>query len=163
MADLFETAAAPDADIEVVRLFGPHEDHSLRSAAAALARALPCPALRGALLLRPGRPERVRLDLLRPRDPVRLRATPHRPGAGVRLLECLQIGDHPGSLGQTLGGARAVFAEAFFERGVGGFVCTAWPVNDAAAQNFATATLYGGLLGLPRRLAAMARCRCTAR
>lgn len=33
------------------------------------------------------------------------------------------------------------FAEAFFERGVRNFVCTAWPVNDAAALAFAR-TLY---------------------
>jgi hypothetical protein len=38
-------------------------------------------------------------------------------------------------------------AEAFFERGVANFVCTAWPVDDAAAREFALA-LYAGLLGL---------------
>jgi pimeloyl-ACP methyl ester carboxylesterase len=40
------------------------------------------------------------------------------------------------------------FAESFFARGVGNFVCTAWPVDDSAARIFAT-MLYGGLLGLP--------------
>lgn len=39
------------------------------------------------------------------------------------------------------------FAEAFFERGVSNFVCTAWPVDDRAARDFAL-TLYAGLLGL---------------
>ncbi len=39
------------------------------------------------------------------------------------------------------------FAEAFFERGVSNFVCTAWPVDDAAARTFAL-TLYRNLLGL---------------
>jgi CHAT domain len=39
------------------------------------------------------------------------------------------------------------FAEAFFERGVANFVCTAWPVDDAAARQFAL-TLYCNLLGL---------------
>jgi CHAT domain len=39
------------------------------------------------------------------------------------------------------------FAESFFERGVGNFVCTAWPVDDEAARSFAT-KLYEGLLGL---------------
>ena len=38
------------------------------------------------------------------------------------------------------------FAESFFARGVGNFVCTAWPVDDSAARKFALA-LYGGLLG----------------
>jgi pimeloyl-ACP methyl ester carboxylesterase len=45
------------------------------------------------------------------------------------------------------------FAEAFFKRGVSNFVCTAWPVDDAAAQLFAL-TLYSGLLGLTRSQAA---------
>jgi CHAT domain-containing protein len=39
------------------------------------------------------------------------------------------------------------FAEAFFARGVQNFVCTAWPVNDLAARDFAR-RLYTGLLGL---------------
>jgi hypothetical protein len=41
------------------------------------------------------------------------------------------------------------FAEAFFARGVANFVCTAWPVDDAAARTFAL-TLYAGLLGIER-------------
>jgi pimeloyl-ACP methyl ester carboxylesterase len=40
------------------------------------------------------------------------------------------------------------FAEAFFDRGVSNFVCTAWPVNDLAAREFAS-VLYSRLLGLP--------------
>jgi len=39
------------------------------------------------------------------------------------------------------------FAEAFFERGVANFVCTAWPVGDGAARSFAL-HLYAGLLGM---------------
>jgi hypothetical protein len=39
------------------------------------------------------------------------------------------------------------FAEAFFARGVANFVCTAWPVDDAASRTFAL-TLYEGLLGI---------------
>ena len=41
------------------------------------------------------------------------------------------------------------FAEAFFARGVSNFVCTAWPVDDVAALEFALA-LYGRLLGIER-------------
>lgn len=49
-------------------------------------------------------------------------------------------------------GERAValaptLAESFFERGVSNFVCTAWPVDDRAARDFAL-TLYAHLLGL---------------
>ena len=39
------------------------------------------------------------------------------------------------------------FAEAFFNRGVANFVCTAWPVHDVAARVFAL-TLYSNLLGI---------------
>jgi hypothetical protein len=39
------------------------------------------------------------------------------------------------------------FAEAFFQRGVVNFVCTAWPIDDLAARQFAL-RLYQGLLGL---------------
>jgi CHAT domain len=41
------------------------------------------------------------------------------------------------------------FAEQFFRRGVTNFVCTAWPVDDVAAREFAL-TFYGNLLGLSR-------------
>ncbi|MGI9078299.1 MAG: CHAT domain-containing protein [Gemmatimonadaceae bacterium] len=41
------------------------------------------------------------------------------------------------------------FAEAFFARGVSNFVCTAWPVDDLAAHEFA-ATMYANLLGIAR-------------
>jgi pimeloyl-ACP methyl ester carboxylesterase len=41
------------------------------------------------------------------------------------------------------------FAESFFQRGVANFVCTAWPVDDGAARDFAL-TLYSSLLGLER-------------
>ena len=42
------------------------------------------------------------------------------------------------------------FAEAFFDRGVSNLVCTAWPVNDAAAREFAL-VLYRQLLALPEQ------------
>jgi pimeloyl-ACP methyl ester carboxylesterase len=54
------------------------------------------------------------------------------------------------------------FAEAFFERGVGNFVCTAWPVNDRAARLFAT-RLYGTLLGLDGSSMPMYRAMASAR
>jgi pimeloyl-ACP methyl ester carboxylesterase len=41
------------------------------------------------------------------------------------------------------------FAESFFARGVANFVCTAWPVDDGAAREFAL-ELYSRLLGLQR-------------
>ena len=42
------------------------------------------------------------------------------------------------------------FAEAFFERGVSNFVCTAWLVDDTAAREFAV-QLYSRLLGVEKK------------
>ncbi len=39
------------------------------------------------------------------------------------------------------------FAEAFFARGVANFICTAWPIDDAAALDFSR-RFYRGILGL---------------
>ena len=39
------------------------------------------------------------------------------------------------------------FAEAFFARGVANFICTAWPIDDKAALEFAR-RFYRGILGL---------------
>ncbi len=49
---------------------------------------------------------------------------------------------HPAALGLA-----PAFAEAFFERGVRNFICTAWPVDDSAALRFAVG-FYESLLGL---------------
>jgi pimeloyl-ACP methyl ester carboxylesterase len=69
-------------------------------------------------------------------------------------------------------GARAAalaptFAETFFARGVSNFVCTAWPVGDREARDFAL-TLYAALLGLkfdetklPRALRTDSHCYST--
>lgn len=42
------------------------------------------------------------------------------------------------------------FAEAFFQRGVSNFVCTAWLVDDTAAREFAV-QLYSRLLGVEKK------------
>jgi len=51
-----------------------------------------------------------------------------------------QKGSHSSELAPSL-------AEAFFARGVSNFICTAWPVDDRAARDFAL-TLYASLLGI---------------
>ena len=52
--------------------------------------------------------------------------------------------DRSGSRSDQLAPA---FAEAFFARGVSNFVCTAWPVGDRPARDFAL-SLYAELLGI---------------
>jgi hypothetical protein len=54
------------------------------------------------------------------------------------------------------------FAEAFFARGVGNFICTAWPVDDAAALAFAQ-RVYEGILGLRGETEAMHEAMAAAR
>lgn len=58
-----------------------------------------------------------------------------------------ESGVTPDRSGKRSAGLAPSFAEAFFARGVGNFVCTAWPVDDQAASQFA-ATLYRHLLGI---------------
>lgn len=58
-----------------------------------------------------------------------------------------ESGVTPERAGMRSPGMAPSFAEAFFARGVTNFVCTAWPVDDEAALNFAL-TLYGRLLGV---------------
>jgi pimeloyl-ACP methyl ester carboxylesterase len=58
-----------------------------------------------------------------------------------------ESGITPDRAGHRSVGLAPSFAESFFERGVGNFVCTAWPVDDEAARGFAAA-LYESLLGL---------------
>ena len=47
-------------------------------------------------------------------------------------------------------GSAPTLAASFFARGVGNFVCTAWPIDDGAGLEFAR-VLYSHLLGLEKR------------
>ena len=60
-----------------------------------------------------------------------------------------ESGITPDRADQRQAGLAPSFAEAFFARGVANFVCTAWPISDTAAREFALA-LYRELLGLPQ-------------
>jgi CHAT domain-containing protein len=58
-----------------------------------------------------------------------------------------ESGITPDRADQRSAGLAPSFAEAFFARGVSNFICTAWPVDDAAALAFSL-RVYRGLLGL---------------
>ena len=58
----------------------------------------------------------------------------------------------------TIRGLAPVFAEAFFEKGIANFVCSAWPVGDDAALNFAL-ELYTQLLSAQPMYQAMRSAR----
>ena len=47
-------------------------------------------------------------------------------------------------------GSAPTLAAAFFKRGVGNFVCTAWPITDGGGLEFAS-NLYANLLGLSKQ------------
>lgn len=66
---------------------------------------------------------------------------------GFVFSNACESGITPDRAGKRTAELAPSFAEAFFERGVKNFVCTAWPVDDLAAQLFALA-LYRQLLGL---------------
>jgi hypothetical protein len=68
----------------------------------------------------------------------------------------------PSRADQASRGLAPAFAESFFARGVANFVCTAWPINDDDACQFAV-TLYTCLLGLDGSPDVMWRALCTAR
>ena len=58
-----------------------------------------------------------------------------------------ESGITPDRSGERAAALAPTFAETFFARGVANFICTAWPVGDREARDFAL-TLYADLLGL---------------
>jgi hypothetical protein len=143
----FNTVHAASANrVEVVRMLGPEEATRSKVLRELMNRHLRRAALRGPLRLRHGRPGGVRLAVHRRRAP------------GVNELNRVDripkfVFSNACESGVTGDGERSpaglapTFAEAFFARGVSNFVCTAWPVNDTAARQFAL-ELYSALLGV---------------
>lgn len=58
-----------------------------------------------------------------------------------------ESGITPERAGKRSAALAPTFAETFFARGVANFICTAWPVGDREARDFAL-SLYADLLGL---------------
>ncbi len=67
-----------------------------------------------------------------------------------------------GARPEASGAMAPSFAETFFAKGVGNFVCTAWPVDDDAALAFSR-TLYEAMLGAKASPAPMWRAMREAR
>ncbi len=95
------------------------------------------PASSGFIFSRGGKPDIVTADDLQ------------RIGRVPRFVfaNACESGVLPSRLDRAHSGLAASFAEAFFARGVANFVCTAWPVLDKPAIDFA-GVLYENLLGL---------------
>ncbi len=154
VAQLFEQFKESGANIELVRLFGPSE------------------ATRVAVL---DHLINQRFDLVHYAGHCFFKANdPPRSGwlfSGNQVLSAYELsrvdriprfvfsnacesGITPDRADQRNAGLAPSFAESFFARGVCNFICTAWPVDDAAALAFAS-RFYGGLLGLGRNAEAI--------
>ena len=144
------TRCKPTGDnrVEVVRLLGPRQATRTNVLTRADAALLRRPALRGPLRLRSPTRQRLGLDLLGSRATHGQRAEPDRPHPELRVLERLRVGHHGRRSRARNVELAPSFAEAFFDRGVSNFVCTAWPVNDVAAREFAL-LLYRSSSALP--------------
>lgn len=154
VADLFETfnAAVEDSSdnrVEVVRLFGPYEAtrttvlrHLMLHSYDVLHFAGHClydkenPAASGWIF---SKGERITANELSRIDRV----------PNFVFSNACESGITPDRAGMRSAELAPSFAEQFFGRGVTNFVCTAWPVNDVAAREFAL-VLYAHLLGLSR-------------
>ena len=154
VAQLFEQFKESGANIELVRLFGPSE------------------ATRVAVL---DHLINQRFDLVHYAGHCFFKANdPPRSGwlfTGNQVLSAYELsrvdriprfvfsnacesGITPDRADQRNAGLAPSFAESFFARGVCNFICTAWPVDDAAALAFAS-RFYSGLLGLGRNAEAI--------
>lgn len=154
VADLFESfneVWGPNSEsrVEVVRLLGPSEatrTHVLRHL---MLRSYDVLHFAGHCVYDeedPGRQGWVFTggDLLSPNELNRIDRVPK-----FVFSNACESGITPDRSEERTAGLAPGFAESFFQRGVANFVCTAWPVDDGAALEFAL-RLYSRLLGMER-------------
>ena len=146
VAELFETAAHPS--IEVVRLFGPRQATRTEVLRRLLLERFHVMHFAGHCFYDPADPTASGWifsdgEVLSANELRRIDRVPE-----FVFSNACESGITPDRSGERSAALAPSFAESFFERGVGNFVCTAWPVDDSAARAFAGA-LYAGLLGLP--------------
>lgn len=152
VADLlegFNTAwsGLSDNRVEVVRLFGPREATRTNVLRHLMLRSYDVLHFAGHCVYDPLDPEGSGWiftggERLTARELNRIDRIP-----GFVFSNACESGITPDRSEERSAGLAPSFAEAFFRRGVTNFVCTAWPVDDLAARDFAR-TLYGGLLGV---------------
>jgi hypothetical protein len=153
VADLFEQFNTLHADsknrIEVVRLFGPREATRTAVLRQLMLRSYDVFHFAGHCVFDEAEPsasgwifshgERLSVNELNRIDRI----------PSFVFSNACESGITPDRSGERSAGLAPSFAEAFFARGVSNFVCTAWPVDDLAAREFAL-RLYEGLLGIER-------------
>jgi hypothetical protein len=155
VADIFETfnevwADSTESRVEVVRLFGPNEATRTQVLRHLLLRSYDVLHYAGHCVYDENNPARQGWvfslgdppDLLSPHELNRIDRIPK-----FVFSNACESGITPDRSEERSVGLAPGFAEAFFQRGVANFVCTAWPVDDGAARTLAR-TLYSHLLGL---------------
>jgi hypothetical protein len=133
--------------VEVVRLIGPAEATRTRVLQHLLTRQYDVLHFAGHCLYNEKNPTSsgwvfTNNELLTANEILRIDRVP-----ALVVSNACESGVTPERAGDRSAGLAPSFAETFFARGVANFVCTAWPVGDREARDFALA-LYTELLGL---------------
>ncbi len=150
VADLLETfnVLTPAQNrIEVVRLIGPAEATRERVLQHLVTRSYDVLHFAGHCVYNDQQPANSGWlftdgQLLTAREIQRLDRVP-----SLVFSNACESGKTPDRSGERSAGLAPTFAETFFARGVANFICTAWPVGDREARDFALA-LYADLIGL---------------
>lgn len=147
VAELFEQFGIAGADVEVVRLLGPSEATRVAVLDCLVNQHFDIVHYAGHCFFDVEDPRRAgwlfsNNEVLSADELNRIDRVPR-----FVFSNACESGITPDRADQRNAGLAPSFAEAFFARGVGNFICTAWPVDDAAALAFAK-RLYSGLLGL---------------
>jgi hypothetical protein len=133
--------------VEVVRLIGPAEATRTRVLQHLLTRKYDVLHFAGHCLYNESNPTAsgwvfTNQELLTANEIQRVDRVP-----SLVISNACESGVTPDRSGDRSSGLAPSFAETFFARGVANFICTAWPVGDREARDFAL-SLYADLLGL---------------
>lgn len=147
VAELFEQFGETGADVEVVRLFGPSEATRVSVLNCLVNQHFDIVHYAGHCFFDADDPRRSgwlfsNKEVLSADELNRIDRVPR-----FVFSNACESGITPDRADKYNAGIAPSFAESFFARGVGNFICTAWPVDDAAALAFAK-RVYRGLLGL---------------
>jgi CHAT domain-containing protein len=147
VARLFEELDETGTDVEVVRLFGPGEATRVAVLDCLINRRFDLLHYAGHCFFNQDDPPRSgwlfsQQEVLSAYELSRIDRVPR-----FVFSNACESGVTPDRAERRHAALAPSFAEAFFHRGVGNLICTAWPVDDEAALGFAT-RVYRGLLGL---------------
>ena len=145
VAELFEQFGRTGVKVKVVRLFGPSEATRMAVLDCLVNQHIDIVHYAGHCFYDPVAPQRSGWlfsgnQVLRANELNRVDRVPR-----FVFSNACESGITPDRASERSAGLAPSFAESFFARGVCNFICTAWPVDDAAALAFAM-RFYRGLL-----------------